>query len=154
MKVTIGRIAFALWVVTFIGAAIYVVKGADVSKQLGQRTAIYLSESDRDLVLDEMRMMLQSTQQIVVGLADNDMKNVEIAAEAAGMGSAIDLDPKFLSKLPLEFKALGFSMHSDMDGIAKSVKQGATPNEVTRMLGDTLTKCVGCHSAWRIEVKQ
>lgn len=67
MKVSIGKIAFALWVVTFIGAAIYVVKGVDVSKQLGQRTAIYLSESDRDLVLDEMRMMLQSTQQIVAG---------------------------------------------------------------------------------------
>ena len=61
--------------------------------------AIYLSESDRDLVLDEMRMMLQSTQQIVAGLADNDMKNVEIAAKAAGMGSAIDLDPNFLSML-------------------------------------------------------
>lgn len=146
----IGKIALILWLITIVGAGAYVMSGGASKQVVGNRMAIVLSEQDRDLVLDEMRTMLSSTQQIIDGLSRGDRQQVVQAAKLAGMGSAIDLDPNFLAKLPLDFKTLGFSMHSDMDAISKAASQGATERELTSMLGATLTKCVGCHSAWEI----
>ena len=147
----LGKIALILWVVTIVGAGAYVMSGGASKQVVGNRMAIVLSEQDRDLVLDEMRTMLSSTQQIIDGLSRGDRQQVVHAAKLAGMGSAIDLDPHFLAKLPLEFKTLGFSMHSDMDAISTAASQGATERELTAMLGATLNKCVGCHSAWEIK---
>ena len=151
MKISVGKIALILWLVTILSIVFYVVRGGVVEKQVGARTIIQLDQNERDLVLDEMRTMLQATQMIVEGVANSDLKQISAAGKAGGMGAAVDLDPKFLSKLPLEFKTLGFSMHSDMDSIAKSAESGATPKEISRMLSATLLKCVGCHSSWQIK---
>ena len=64
----IGKIAIILWVVTIVGAGAYVMSGGASKQVVGNRMAIVLSEQDRDLVLDEMRTMLSSTQQIIDGL--------------------------------------------------------------------------------------
>ena len=150
----IGKIALALWGVTVVATGLYVIRGGNVAQQTnGTRQAILLSQSDREMVLSEMRTMLASTQQIVDGLAHEDMAQVANAAKAAGMGSAIDLDPNFLSKLPLEFKTLGFGMHSDMDAISKAANSGASSKDISSMLSATLSKCVGCHSAWELKIK-
>ncbi|HBI83507.1 MAG TPA: hypothetical protein DDY24_07245 [Alcaligenaceae bacterium] len=153
MGKNIGKIAILLWVVTILGAVFFIVRGGSVDKQIGVRTSITLDHGERELVLDEMRTMLQSTQKIVQGLANDDMLQVSSAGKAAGMGAAVDLDPRFLSKLPLEFKTLGFSMHADMDSIAKAAEQGASAQEISKMLANTLAKCVACHSAWQLRVE-
>lgn len=147
----IGKIALILWVVTIVVAGVYVIKGGASKQVVGNRMTIVLSEEDRELVLDEMRTMLSSTQQIIDGLSRGDRQQVVQAAKVAGMGSAIDLDPNFLAKLPLDFKTLGFSMHSDMDAISGAASKGASERELSGMLGATLNKCVGCHSAWEIK---
>lgn len=154
MGKNIGKIAILLWVVTILGATFFVVHGSSGDKQVDARTLIKLDYEEKALVLDEMRTMLQSTQKIVEGTANGDMQQVAQAAKAAGMGSAVDLNPKFMSKLPMEFKALGFSMHSEMDAIAKAAEQGASPQDINKMLAGTLLKCVACHSAWQISVQE
>lgn len=154
MGTNIGKIAILLWVVTIVGAVFFIVRGASVDKKVDTRTSFILDHAEKALVLDEMRTMLQSTQKIVEGAANGDMQQVAMAAKAAGMGAAIDLNPQFMSKLPLEFKTLGFSMHADMDAIAKAAEQGANPQEINKMLAATLSKCVACHSAWQIKVEE
>lgn len=149
----LGKISIGLWLVTIAAIGFFVVRGTTVDTPPGTRTTISLNQAERELVLEEMRNMLQSTQKIVEGTANNDMQQVALAAKAAGMGSAIDLDPKFLSKLPATFKTLGFSMHSDMDAIAKAAERGANVQEINKMLSSTLLKCVGCHSSWQISPK-
>lgn len=148
-----GKIALILWLVTIVSIVFYVVRGGVVDKQIGARTTIHLDQDERELVLGEMRTMLEATQMIVEGVANSDLKQISVAAKSAGMSAAVDLDPKFLSKLPIEFKTLGFSMHSDMDAIAKSAERGASTQELSKMLSNTLLKCVGCHSSWQIKTQ-
>jgi hypothetical protein len=150
----IGKISFVLWLVTMLIVGVYVIRGGAVQQVSGARNAIILSQSDRALVLEEMRAMLAATQQIIDGAARDDRQQIIAAAKAAGMGSAIDLDPNFLSKLPLEFKTLGFSMHSDMDAISKAADKQVPLPEISGMLAATLNKCVACHSAWEIKLKE
>ncbi|MFM8501962.1 MAG: hypothetical protein ACKOAC_08065, partial [Fluviibacter sp.] len=80
----IGKIALILWVVTIVGAGAYVMSGGASKQVVGNRMAIVLSEQDRDLVLDEMRTMLSSTQQIIDGLSRGDRQQVVQAAKIAG----------------------------------------------------------------------
>lgn len=150
----IGKISFVLWLVTILITGVYVIRGGAVQQVSGARNAIILSQSDRALVLEEMRAMLAATQQIIDGVARDDRQQIIAAAKGAGMGSAIDLDPNFLSKLPLEFKTLGFSMHSDMDFISKAADKQVPLPEISGMLAATLNKCVACHSAWEIKLKE
>lgn len=154
MKISTGKIALLLWAVTIVSAVVFLVKGPAPGVSSDGRSVIQLSDDDRNLVLAEMRLMLQSTQEITSGVAEQDMSAVAKAAKKAGMGSAIDLDPNFLAKLPLEFKALGFSMHADMDAIADAANRGETPQGVSRMLSNTLMKCTACHDAWKLESKR
>lgn len=154
MKKHLGKISLFLWLVTIIGAGVYVIRGGASHQVVGARTTIVLSAQDRGLVLEEMRMMLTSTQKIIDGLSRADQRQVAEAAKAAGMGSALDLDPRFLSKLPLAFKTLGFSMHSDMDALSQAALQGASVQQLTAMLGATLNKCTGCHAAWELRGKE
>ncbi len=149
-----GKISLVLWLVTVLIVGIYVIRGGAVQQVSGARNAIILSQDDRALVLEAMRAMLVATQQIIDGVARDDRQQIITAAKAGGMGSAIDLDPNFLSKLPLEFKALGFSMHSDMDAISKAAEKQVPLPEISGMLAATLTKCVACHGAWELKIKE
>ena len=153
MKISLGKISLVLWLITIAAIGFFMVRGTTADKAADARTPIFLSLQEKELVLEEMRTMLQSTQRIIEGTANNDMKQVAAAGRAAGMGSAIDLDPVFLAKLPLDFKTLGFSMHADMDAIGKAAEGGADAQEINKMLSNTLLKCVGCHSTWQISTK-
>ncbi len=150
----LGKISLALWLVTLLIIGVYVIRGGAAHEVSGARNAIVLSQGDRELVLEEMRAMLVATQQIIDGVARDDRQQIITAAKAGGMGSAIDLDPNFLSKLPLEFKTLGFSMHSDMDAISKAAEKQVPLPEISGMLAATLTKCVACHGAWELKIKE
>lgn len=154
MVKNLGKISLALWLVTVLIIGAYVIRGGAAHEVSGTRNAIALSQGDRELVLEEMRAMLVATQQIVDGVARDDRQQIIKAAKAGGMGSAIDLDPNFLSKLPLEFKTLGFSMHSDMDAISKAAEKQVPQPEISGMLAATLTKCVACHGAWELKIKE
>jgi hypothetical protein len=149
-----GKISLVLWLVTVLIVGIYIIRGGAVQQVSDARNAIILSQDDRALVLEEMRAMLVATQQIIDGVARDDRQQIITAAKAGGMGSAIDLDPSFLSKLPLEFKTLGFSMHSDMDAISKAAEKQVPLPEISGMLAATLTKCVACHGAWELKIKE
>lgn len=149
----LGQLSLVLWVLTVAVFGWFLIKGNTIHTDSSQRQVILLSEQEKSLVLAEMRTMLESTQKIVQGFAVNDRAMIQSAAKTAGMGSAIDLDPVFLAKLPLDFKTLGFSMHADMDAIGKAAEGGADAQEINKMLSNTLLKCVGCHSTWQISTK-
>jgi len=115
------------------------------------RTAVVLQPAERDLVLTEMRGLLSSTQGILEGANQGDVKRIIQASRAAGMASAADVNPALMAKLPLEFKSLGMSVHHDMDEIAKAAEGGTPVPEILKMASNTLTKCVACHSAWQLK---
>lgn len=147
-----GRLAIAaiaLWAATAAAAAWFFVHGTTAPGSDG-RTAIVLSAAERDFVLGEMRGLLAGTQGILDGIQRGDRDRIASAARSMGMGSAVDVDPALMTRLPLPFKQLGFSMHGDMDALAQAAQAGKPIPELQRMLADDLSKCVGCHSAWQL----
>lgn len=146
---TLSFFAIALWVVTFIIIATLFVRGQTKASTDG-RKAVVLTAQEHDLVLMEMRAMLQSVQGVVQGLAHDDMTAVAKAARASGMGAAADTSPALMAKLPLEFKQLGLSVHKNWDGLAQLVEHGASEDEILTRLNAQLSSCVGCHAGYRL----
>lgn len=143
-------VAIGLWALTLIGAGVIFVRGKTAPASDGRR-AVLLTPAERDLVLGEMRSMLTAVHGVVAGLSAKDMKQVSSAARAGGMGMAVDDDPVFLAKLPLDFKRLGMQAHDEFDKMAEAADSGADGEVVLERLSQQLTRCIACHSAYRLE---
>lgn len=142
--------AILLWLATIAVFAWFFVRG-NTAAGTDNRTAVMLAPAERGLILSEMRGLLAGVHGILDALNHNDMKQAASAARAVGMGSAADVNPALMAKLPLPFKQLGMSVHHEMDDLAKAAESGKPAAELQNMLTGTLAKCVACHSAWQLQ---
>ncbi len=117
------------------------------------RTAIYLDESERDIVLAEMRTFLQSVQQIVSGISKDDMKQVSDAARQVGMLTAGMVPGSLMGKLPIGFKRLGMDTHSKFDQMALDAKDLGDKGLVLEQLAELMQNCVACHASFRFAME-
>ncbi len=140
-----------LWVLTIAVFTWFFIRGNTTTGTDG-RTAVVLHVSERDLILSEMRGLLSATQGILEGVNQGDMQRIIKASSAAGMVVAADASPALMTKLPMELKSLGMSVHRDMDAIANAAANKVPAPEILKMLSNTLTKCVACHSTWQLKV--
>jgi len=137
--------------VIVVGLVKFIVVGdTSVSTTADERTIINLNASERQAVLMEMRTLLETTQQVVEGLANNDLKQVAESSQAVGMGAVSTMDVTLKAKLPLAFKKLGFATHQAFDDIATMANQGEEKSIIQRKLADTMNNCLACHSAYQI----
>ncbi len=150
----LGKIALTLWVVTAGIFGWFFYKGDVIKAPDLERVVVLLDASEREYVLAEMRGMLSSVQQIILGIAADDRAAIAKAASAAGMSVAADDNPRLLAKLPMELKSLGFSTHKDMDILAAAAKNGVSYGEILTMLGTSMTKCIACHKTWQLGISQ
>lgn len=149
---TFTTIVFALWVIT-IGVFGYFFVTGSTQKSTDNRTAVLLSPPERDLILGEMRTMLAAVSGVLNALGEGDMKKASAAASSAGMAMAVDTTPVLMAKLPLEFKNLGMSVHGDFDLLAADIDNGLTQQQIVQRLAATTSKCVACHSAYRLRAE-
>lgn len=149
----LALIAIVLWIATVAVFGWFFVRGNTEAGADG-RTAVVLAPAERGLILGEMRALLSASQQVVQGIQQGDMKRVAQAARSAGMASAVDVNPALMAKLPVAFKSLGMSVHHDMDDLAQAADSGKPAAELLGMLSNTMSKCVGCHSAWQLKAVQ
>ncbi|MDX8382924.1 MAG: hypothetical protein R8M45_02510 [Ghiorsea sp.] len=133
------------------GAMKFVVMG-DTSASTGvdERTIVNLNANQRQMVLQEMRGLLETTQQVVQGLANNDLAQVAEASKAVGMAAVSTMDVKLKAKLPLGFKKLGFATHQAFDDLATMANNGAEKDLIQRKLADTMNNCLSCHATYQI----
>lgn len=117
------------------------------------RVAVVLTPGERDLVLAEMRGFLAGVQTITAALTRKDMETVARTAESLGMKSAAEVPASLKGKLPLEFKQLGFSVHQAFDQIAADARTIGDPDHTQQQLGETLSRCVGCHAGHRLTAR-
>ena len=151
MKISkIAITAILLWVITIAVLAWFFIRGSTVAGS-DNRTAVVLNPDERNFVLREMRDMLSSTHGVLEGINRGDLKQVAQAARAAGMGTAADVNPALMGKLPLPFKQLGMGIHREMDELAAAAESGKPAAELQQMLTSALSKCVACHDAWQIK---
>ena len=149
----LAQVALLLWVVTIAVLLWLFIRGNTMAGFDG-RTVIMLHPAERELVLSEMRGLLVATQGILEGANQGDMARLVNAARAGGMAGAADATPALMAKLPLEFKALGMSVHHDMDAIAKAAEDGKQPAELLKMTSDILNKCIACHATWQLKASR
>ena len=116
------------------------------------RVAILLDETEKTIVLSEMRALLNSVQQITEGINKDDMELIAEAASRVGWETQRDVPGTLQGKLPISFKKLGSEAHRMFDQIALDAKDLGDKDHVLVQLGQVMTKCVSCHAIYKIEV--
>ena len=116
------------------------------------RTAILLEAGERDFVLGEMRLFLESVQGIVAAVAENDMAKVAELSTTVGMASTGGETAALIGKLPLEFKTLGLATHALFDDLAAEATETGDPTIMTASLGVLMENCTSCHAGYRFDV--
>jgi len=116
------------------------------------RTAVLLEPAERQAILGEMRVLLETTQVIVEALANNDLPAVDAAARSVGSEAITTMDFTLRAKLPLDFKKLGFGTHYAFDDIADLAKAGRPIKEVQQKLAETMNNCIACHASYQLPI--
>jgi len=132
---------------------LFLIKG-ETMKSNDHRTAITMSEGNKDFVLAEMRDFLESVQQINEGALENNPAKIIAAAKKSG-GSVIEHAPKGLLKtLPSGFKKLGFSTHHLFDKIAKDAAENFDKQKTQTQVNTLLNNCISCHKSFKITAQK
>lgn len=131
---------------------VFIIKGETIAASDG-RTAIILTEGERDIVLSEMRTFLEVTQAILSAVSQNDMKTVSQQAKRMGFAGRHDVPHSLRKKLPIAFKKMGMATHKAFDQLALDATDLGDKNQVIQQLGALMKNCVACHAAYRIEAK-
>lgn len=122
-----------------------------------RRTAVLLSASERDLVLEEMRMLLTALGSVAADVEQQRFAQAAVTARAAGLDTALRIGgehPAILRKLPLPMKQLGFAVHRDFDALADRLEKKQVNNaDALRAISVAVGKCVACHATYRIVVE-
>lgn len=117
------------------------------------RETVVLPAFERDRILASMRRFLKGTQQIVEGLALNDMKMVVQGARST--------DPQPLSKASLKAREncpkgcteLCEEMHGGFNSIAVEAEAGKNKQVILEKLSGTLQRCTACHDIYRYDMR-
>ena len=145
---------FSVFVLVLISAGItykFVLQG-NVAESSDGRTAIQLEKNERDLVLSEMRVFLESVQQITGGISGSDMARIAESARKSGASAQMAVPGSLVGKLPLSFKQLGFDTHKKFDELALDAEDLGDRDHTLSQLNTILENCVACHAAYRFEV--
>ena len=114
------------------------------------RTVLALAPDERAMILEEMRMFLAGVQKMTAALGRPDMPAVAEAARGMGQRMVHEVPPALRTKLPLEFRQLGFSVHRDFDQIALDAENMKDVSYSLNQLSGALQKCVSCHATYQI----
>jgi hypothetical protein len=127
----------------------YVVHGSVVESS-DKRLSIQLTESERNMLLTEMRQFLVVIQQISSAINKEDMESITKSALTVGMGAQRNVPSTLMAKIPLQFKKLGRDTHLKFDGLAHDAKDLGDPQHSLEQLSELMQNCVACHAIYRI----
>lgn len=113
------------------------------------RQAVLLTKDERNALLLEMRVWLQSSQGILAAAAGNDFDAVIKSARASGMAAEADTPGSLFRKIPVEMKTLGFSTRGKFDDIAAEAAKSKDGNQVVMKLSEAMKNCIACHEMYR-----
>jgi hypothetical protein len=137
-------------VLTFFG----ILGQTDNTPSTDGRVRLLLTNSERYLVLSEMRNLLIATQVIVDAAVANDMTRVAVAARKVGMTDVHNIPAEvrgpLVGKLPLAFKRLGFDVHEGMDSIALDAESIGDRDHTLKQLSELMDKCIACHATYTV----
>jgi len=119
------------------------------------RTAVMLSKDERNALLLEMRVWLESSQGILAAASRKDFDEVIKSAKASGMGAEAETPGSLFRKLPVEMKALGFDTRKKFDDIAADAEKFKDSDQIVTKLSVAMGNCIACHATYRfVEASQ
>ena len=113
------------------------------------RIAVLLDKDERELILEEMRGFLVSTQAVSQAITANDMATVVTKAIEAGMAAEEGTPGSIFIKIPVAMKKLGFDTRTRFDEIAASATVGDAAKARTQ-LDQLMLNCIACHAAYKL----
>ena len=143
----------ASWLIIAAMVYMFFIKG-NVAQASDGRTAVILTQGEKDIVLEEMRGFLNGVQLILEGLDEKDMKKVAQSAKAIGTNGVGELPGSLVRKLPLPFKQLGHPTHKAFDELAIEATDLGDEKLILKKLASTTNNCVTCHAAYKLEVEK
>ncbi|MFA5825557.1 MAG: hypothetical protein WC825_06240 [Gallionellaceae bacterium] len=145
-KLSWGLVAVLLVIVALFG---YKFTVGNVQPSDDGRQAVMLSKDERNALLLEMRVWLQSSQGILAAASVKDFDAVIKSAKASGMGAEAGTPGSLFRKLPVEMKALGFDTRKKFDDIAADAEKLKDSNLVVTELSVAMNNCIACHATYR-----
>ena len=144
----------ALLVIVIAAMAYKFIVAGSTGETRDGRTVVLVTPAERLFMLNEMRGLFAGVPGLAGALAREDF------AQAAKLARSLGSDPDsaqaatLMGKLPLDFKALGLSLDSDFERMAKALETGEAKDSkgVLRQLSGTLQKCVACHARYQLGV--
>jgi len=130
-------------------AYMFLLRGNTVASEDG-RTAIVVTEGERQLLLAEMRGFLEAIQAITQAAGNDDMATIATVARSVGSASTNEVPVALMGKLPLEFKTLGFSTHNLFDELAMNSEDIGDASIMMTGVGNLLQNCTSCHAGYKI----
>ena len=143
--VAVGLLSIAL-------AARFMVIGTVEASPDG-RTEIVVTSAERDLILDEMRSLLEAVQAVIVANNAGDLNTVAVASRLVGRENMDPRSAEFAARLPMDFRKLGMDTHMRFDKLALDADQFESTEHVYQQLGEITANCVACHRAYRLTVE-
>lgn len=143
------RILNVLLLVAVIGLVYVFMISGEVIEGEDQRQAIVLEPAERAFVLTEMRGFLTTVQGITDAISRQDMETVARLAKGSGIATTAGTPVTLKTKLSLQFKQIGLSVHRDFDQLALDAEQLGDPAHSLRQLSDITAKCVACHATFQ-----
>ena len=125
------------------------VSAQNAGPAIDDRKRIVLPVPARNMVLAEMRMLLESISGVVAALSEGDTAAAAQAARAAGMAAAVDIDPAVRELLPAAFVELGMATHRGFDALADKLEQPVEQETALADLGTLMQNCNACHATYR-----
>lgn len=150
-KLSLMIIFFLLSVIIF-GAYKFIYQGNVVTAVDG-RTALVLTATEKDLILEEMRGFLSAAQQIVQAVSNDEMDKIVVAAKKVGKAAQAEVPASLIGKLPMAFKKLGFDTHVKFDELAMDAQDMEDKEQSLKLLGQLMQNCVACHAAYRLDLE-
>ena len=124
--------------------------GGPVATAPDGRGEIVVTAAERDMVLAEMRGLLEAVHAVIVANNAGDMVAVAAAGRKVGRENMGPGSIEFAAKLPMAFRKLGMDTHQRFDQLALVAEQSGDLQQVLQQLGELTANCVACHGAYRL----
>jgi hypothetical protein len=145
-------IIILLLLIIAFGSYKFIYQGSTSLDKIDGRTIILLTIQERNLILEEMRGFLNSTQKIIQAISENNMPSAVIAAKAVGRDAQQKVPATLVGKLPIAFKKLGFDTHAKFDELAMDAEDMEDKEQTLILLAKLMNNCLACHDAYKLSI--
>lgn len=118
------------------------------------RQVIFLSETEKAVLMIEMRNFLRGSQEVLDNSLKGDLTLVHRTAQPLGVKMLRNLPKDMTSKMPKTFYAMLKSLHYGFAEIADVAKRPDTePKMIMQKLASMQKLCVACHASFQLKIK-